>query len=155
MICVRNMILRINYYKNFKMVFNFLDYMNAELEGQVRNIYFPFDIINDTPIDVANEMVKELELTDWKPAEIASMIAREIMNLVPNWKENGHHEYDFREEAEEYGHPFYYLSSPTSTNESSAFVSGNYHGVNPQLNDAYKVADWLQGKSFLNLFRMQ
>lgn len=116
----------------------------ADKQGQVRNIYFPFDIINDTPIDVANEMVKELELTDWKPAAIASMIAREITNLVPNWKENGHHEYDFREEAEEYGHPFYYISSPTSTHASSAFGSENYHGINPRLNDGYKVADWLQ-----------
>ncbi|KAL0922543.1 hypothetical protein M5K25_006534 [Dendrobium thyrsiflorum] len=117
----------------------------ADKQGQVRNIYFPFDIISDTPIDVANEMVKELEITDWKPADIASMIAREIMNLVPDWKENSHHEYDFGEEDDEYGHhPFYYLSSPTSTHESSVFNAGNYHGTNPWLNDPRKVADWLQ-----------
>ncbi|XP_020575317.1 probable serine/threonine-protein kinase WNK4 isoform X2 [Phalaenopsis equestris] len=116
----------------------------GDKQGKVRNIHFPFDIINDTPIDVAIEMVKELEITDWKPADIASMISREIMNLVPEWKGNGHHEYKFGEEIEEYGHPFCYLSSPSSTQENSSFGSGNYHGMNTSLNDSFKVAEWLQ-----------
>ncbi|CAI9776519.1 unnamed protein product [Fraxinus pennsylvanica] len=43
--------------------------------------FFPFEIVSDIPIGVANEMVKELEITDWKPSEIA-----DITGLVPNWK---------------------------------------------------------------------
>lgn len=57
----------------------------ADKEGGARNVFFPFDIVNDTPIDVANEMVKELDITDWKPSEIANMIDGEISGLVPDW----------------------------------------------------------------------
>lgn len=53
--------------------------------GSLRNIYFPFDIVNDTGLDVAMEMVKELEISDWEPFEIADMIEGEISALVPNW----------------------------------------------------------------------
>lgn len=53
--------------------------------GSLRNIYFPFDIVNDTALDVAIEMVKELEISDWEPFEIADMIEGEISALVPNW----------------------------------------------------------------------
>lgn len=31
------------------------------------------------------EMVKELEISDWEPFEIADMIEGEISALVPNW----------------------------------------------------------------------
>lgn len=51
--------------------------------GSVRNVFFPFDIFHDTPIDVATEMVKELEIADWEPFEIANMIDREISALLP------------------------------------------------------------------------
>lgn len=54
--------------------------------GSARNVYFPFDIASDTPLDVATEMVKELEITDWEPFEIADMIDEEISALIPNWK---------------------------------------------------------------------
>ncbi|KAL2488523.1 putative serine/threonine-protein kinase WNK4 [Forsythia ovata] len=64
----------------------FLKVQIADRDGDVRNVYFPFDIVSDTPIDVANEMVKELEISDWKPSEIADMIDAEITGLVPNWK---------------------------------------------------------------------
>ncbi|XP_073040291.1 probable serine/threonine-protein kinase WNK4 [Primulina eburnea] len=57
----------------------------SDKEGGARNVFFPFDIVNDTPIDVANEMVKELDITDWKPSEIANMIDGEISGLVPDW----------------------------------------------------------------------
>ncbi|KZV43697.1 hypothetical protein F511_00248 [Dorcoceras hygrometricum] len=57
----------------------------ADKEGDARNVFFPFDIVHDTPIDVANEMVKELDITDWKPSEIANMIDGEISGLFPNW----------------------------------------------------------------------
>lgn len=96
----------------------------------MRNIYFPFDIITDTPIDVANEMVKELEITDGEPLEIAEMIAQEISNLVPGWKqgdppEDGHHVYSYGDDEEDgCDHPFYHLSSPTSS-------QGSFFGMGP------------------------
>ncbi|KVI03733.1 Protein kinase, catalytic domain-containing protein [Cynara cardunculus var. scolymus] len=46
----------------------------ADREGSVRNVYFPFDILHDTPDEVASEMVKELEITDWEPSDIADHI---------------------------------------------------------------------------------
>lgn len=63
----------------------FLRVQIADKEGSLRNIYFPFDIVNDTALDVAMEMVKELEISDWEPFEIADMIEGEISALVPNW----------------------------------------------------------------------
>lgn len=56
--------------------------------GHMRNIQFPFNIVSDTPLEVALEMVKELEITDWDPLEIATMIENEISLLVPNWRAN-------------------------------------------------------------------
>ncbi|KAK8936124.1 putative serine/threonine-protein kinase WNK5 [Platanthera zijinensis] len=117
----------------------------ADKNGQVRNIHFPFDIISDTPIEVAIEMVKELEISDREPAEIASMITREILYLVPEWKENranesGHHyEYDFGEDVKEYDHSVDYLSSPSSSHVS-AFDRRNSYGDH----DHYQVAEWLR-----------
>ncbi|KAK4376134.1 hypothetical protein RND71_006811 [Anisodus tanguticus] len=64
----------------------FLKVQISDKEGDVRNVYFPFDILTDTPTEVANEMVKELEITDWKPCEIANMIDGEISGLIPQWK---------------------------------------------------------------------
>ncbi|XP_022986794.1 probable serine/threonine-protein kinase WNK4 [Cucurbita maxima] len=63
----------------------FLRVQIADKDGSLRNIYFPFDIVNDTALDVAMEMVKELEISDWEPFEIADMIEGEISALVPNW----------------------------------------------------------------------
>lgn len=56
--------------------------------GQARNIYFPFEISSDTALEVAREMVKELEITDWNPIEIADMIDEQISALVPSWTKN-------------------------------------------------------------------
>lgn len=42
--------------------------------------------MHDTATDVAMEMVKELEISDWEPLEIAEMIEKEISSLIPNWK---------------------------------------------------------------------
>ncbi|CAN1262856.1 Probable serine/threonine-protein kinase WNK4 [Linum perenne] len=55
-------------------------------DGSLRNVFFPFDILNDTPLNVAMEMVKELEIDDWEPSEIAVMINQEISALLPNRK---------------------------------------------------------------------
>lgn len=94
--------------------------------GHSRNIYFPFDIMSDTPIDVAHEMVKELEITDWEPSEIAKMIDQEISQLVPDWRP------DCNSEPDEYPcgdgegdggdgditHPFY-CASPYASSHGS------------------------------------
>ncbi|KAH6821683.1 with no lysine kinase 1 [Perilla frutescens var. hirtella] len=64
----------------------FLRLRIADKEGRVRNIYFPFDIENDTALSVATEMVAELDITDQDVTRIAEMIDGEIGSLVPEWK---------------------------------------------------------------------
>lgn len=67
-------------------------------------------------------MVKELEITDRDPTQIAEVIAQEVSALVPDWRdpapteEPQHHSYVYGDEDEH--HPFYELSSPTSTQGS-------------------------------------
>ncbi|ONK77148.1 uncharacterized protein A4U43_C02F3590 [Asparagus officinalis] len=108
----------------------FLKVQIADKDGHLRNIYFPFDILTDTPVDVANEMVKELEITDRDPAEIAEVIAQEISILVPEWNggiqadqhQQDHHVYNYEDDAEDgSGHPFCYLSSPSSSYQGSVY----------------------------------
>ncbi|XP_020101333.1 probable serine/threonine-protein kinase WNK5 [Ananas comosus] len=115
----------------------------ADEQGEVRNIYFPFDIMSDTPIDVANEMVRELEITDRKPTEIAEMIAQEISILVPGW--NGGvppEDYNYGDEDEdENNHPFYYMSSPSSS-QGSLLGIGPYQGFLCQQGKSRKE-NWL------------
>ncbi|XP_042375615.1 probable serine/threonine-protein kinase WNK5 isoform X1 [Zingiber officinale] len=112
----------------------FLKVQIADKEGHVRNIYFPFDVVSDTPMNVANEMVKELEITDREPLEIADMIAQEISILVPDWKESAsggndlHHAYNYVDDAEDgCNHPFYNIASPTSS-QGSVFGTGQREG---------------------------
>ncbi|KAM7263918.1 hypothetical protein ACFE04_001601 [Oxalis oulophora] len=64
----------------------FLNVHLSDKDGHTRDIHFPFDIVNDTALNVAMEMVKELEITDWEPLEISGMIEDEISSLVPDWK---------------------------------------------------------------------
>ncbi|RWW77172.1 hypothetical protein BHE74_00014685 [Ensete ventricosum] len=110
----------------------FLRVQVADEEGRVRNIRFPFDIVCDTPIDVANEMVKELEITDREPSEIAEMIAQEITALVPDWRARSasnhvYHVYNYEDDAEDgCNHPFYNLSSSASS-QGSVFGTGYLH----------------------------
>ncbi|CAN1749663.1 Probable serine/threonine-protein kinase WNK4 [Linum perenne] len=59
---------------------------DLSVTSSLRNVFFPFDILNDTPLNVAMEMVKELEIDDWEPSEIAVMINQEISALLPNRK---------------------------------------------------------------------
>ncbi|KAL2508858.1 Serine/threonine-protein kinase WNK1 [Forsythia ovata] len=66
----------------------FLRLRIADQEGRVRNIYFPFDIESDTALDVATEMVAELDITDQDVTKIAEMIDSEIASLVPEWKKD-------------------------------------------------------------------
>uniref|UniRef100_M8BZ18 non-specific serine/threonine protein kinase n=1 Tax=Aegilops tauschii TaxID=37682 RepID=M8BZ18_AEGTA len=60
----------------------FLKVQIVDEAGHSRNIYFPFDIAGDTATEVAREMVKELDITDRDPSEIAAMIEQEITRLV-------------------------------------------------------------------------
>ncbi|XP_062197195.1 probable serine/threonine-protein kinase WNK8 isoform X2 [Phragmites australis] len=109
----------------------FLKVQIADDTGHVRNIYFPFDMVSDTAIDVAAEMVKELDIADRDPSEIAAMIEEEIDRLLAGREQ---HEYTY--ENEEHPPPFYYLSSsPTSSQGSlcelgpSTSGSGSFSGL--------------------------
>lgn len=87
-----------------------------------KKVSFPFDITSDTSTDVATEMVKELEITDWEPLEIAKMIDGAISSLVPGWK--------YEEDDETY--------HASSSHSSSSHASlSNYIARGRQ--------DWLQG----------
>ncbi|KAK6122171.1 hypothetical protein DH2020_044088 [Rehmannia glutinosa] len=95
----------------------FLKVQIADKEGAVRNVFFPFDIVTDTPLDVANEMVKELEITDWRPLEIANMIDAEISGLVPHWKAD-HTPHILNYQEDDYDN--HNLFSPSSSSQLSA-----------------------------------
>ncbi|KAG8377116.1 hypothetical protein BUALT_Bualt09G0135000 [Buddleja alternifolia] len=107
----------------------FLKVHISDKDGRSRNIYFPFDITSDTPLDVATEMVKELEITDWMPFEIADMIDEEISALVPSWKDSTtsqihqQHSFNYAEDEDDNDdnsphHPFYSASSLSSSQAS-------------------------------------
>ncbi|RLM59029.1 hypothetical protein C2845_PM18G13830 [Panicum miliaceum] len=101
-----------------------------EAGNNVRNIYFPFDMVNDTATEVAEEMVKELEIRDRDPSEIAAMIEQEIERLLPGRKQQ--HEYtmyaahDDDDENVERSPPFYYLSSSPTSSQGSVCGVGPY-----------------------------
>lgn len=136
----------------------FLKVQIADKDGQVRNIYFPFDIYSDTAIDVANEMVRELEITDRDPSEIAEVIAQEISTLVPQWKDGGeaaedrcHHEYSYKDDADEgAGHPFQYMSSPNSSCQGSVFGTNQCQWSCNRNGEHCQDADWLGDELFHN-----
>ncbi|CAK9319805.1 unnamed protein product [Citrullus colocynthis] len=106
--------------------------------GKSKNVYFAFDTKNDTAIDVATEMVKEVEIiSDWDPLEIALMIKKEISTLIPDWEEwklpKNHHQDSFTYEQDhndndnddddnenhEIPHPFYYCCSSLASSSNS------------------------------------
>ncbi|CAL5098617.1 unnamed protein product [Urochloa decumbens] len=98
--------------------------------NNVRNIYFPFDLVSDTAMEVAQEMVKELSITDRDPSEIAAMIHQEIQRLLPEREQQ--HEYNVYaannddDENEERPPPFYYLSSSPTSSQGSPYGVGPY-----------------------------
>lgn len=126
----------------------FLKVQTADKDGSARNIYFPFDIVTDTPIDVAMEMVKELEITDWEPFEIADMIDGEISALVPQWKkwdmpQQHHYAFDYQEEDEGHNHPFLSFSSCSSSQASFPCLSTSH-----RLDTMAQGGDWLKDDLF-------
>ncbi|XP_052206224.1 probable serine/threonine-protein kinase WNK4 isoform X2 [Diospyros lotus] len=106
----------------------FLKVQIADEEGSVRNVFFPFDVSNDTPLDVAREMVKELEITDWQSSEIADMIDGEISALMPDWKQ------------QDRPHPF----SSSSSSQVSFLGLINSHKTDERSHGC----DWLQEDLF-------
>ncbi|XP_022978130.1 probable serine/threonine-protein kinase WNK5 [Cucurbita maxima] len=111
--------------------------------GKAKNVHFAFDTINDTTIDVATEMVKELEIGDWDPSEIAMMIKNEIYTLIPNWEEYHQDSFNYDEQEEDGGkdddesyvtrHPFYSCSSHASSSNSLegfySFYENSHHHI--------------------------
>ncbi|RDY00021.1 putative serine/threonine-protein kinase WNK4, partial [Mucuna pruriens] len=121
----------------------FLKVQISDKDGSCRNVYFPFDIYTDTPIDVAMEMVKELEITDLKPSDIANMIEEEISVLLPNRGSNCSdtcHTFSYHDDDDDEGprHHFHSVSSCSSPQES---IPGSASKADGLLNGYY----WLQG----------
>ncbi|KAK1428607.1 hypothetical protein QVD17_17446 [Tagetes erecta] len=108
----------------------------ADREGSVRNVYFPFDILNDTPDEVAYEMVKELEITDWDPTDIADMIEGEISGLIPTWN-------NLNQDEDDHSISFHSFSSSSSSQLS-------FSGINAprQIDGTSSGGDWLQDQVF-------
>ncbi|WOL06357.1 hypothetical protein Cni_G15089 [Canna indica] len=120
----------------------FLKVQIADQQQGMSNIYFPFDIISDTPNDVAMEMVKELDIRDLEASEIAEMITHEISRLVPGWKvvddddRRRRHpvsSYNYvDDEQDRNNHPFYCgLSSPTSSSSHGSSISFSQPPLQP------------------------
>ncbi|XP_019432312.1 PREDICTED: probable serine/threonine-protein kinase WNK4 isoform X2 [Lupinus angustifolius] len=120
----------------------FLKVQIPDKDGSVRNVFFPFEIFTDTPIDVAMEMVKELEISDWEPFEIANMIEGEISALLPQRRESNCsdacHTFSYQVDDDEGPHHhFRSFSSCSSSQESiTGLVSGNYWPHDDLLDDA-------------------
>lgn len=126
----------------------FLKVQMSDKDGHVRNVHFPFDIVNDTAMDVAMEMVNELDITDWEPGVIAEMIEEEISALVPGWKDSDsreqlrQHSFDFDDDDDE-NHPPYLSYSPSNDSRrgrSDSIDALFCHDRALDLNH-----DWLQG----------
>ncbi|KAH1266370.1 putative serine/threonine-protein kinase WNK4 [Glycine max] len=136
----------------------FLKVQISNKDGQKRNIFFPFDTIYDTAIDVAMEMVKELEISDLEPLEIAKMIEEEISALVPKWRDWGSAEYQKQHSfsyEEEYDmsnhHPFFSTSSRSSSHASLPVFGSSYKNNSHYRGNHYPFAqDWPQDELFMN-----
>ncbi|KXG27607.1 probable serine/threonine-protein kinase WNK8 isoform X2 [Sorghum bicolor] len=119
-----------------------------EATGHARNIYFPFDMASDTAAEVAQEMVKELDITDRDASEIAAMIQQEIGRLLPGraQQQQQQHEYTYAgrddddENDEERPPPFccYLSSSPASSH-------GSHCGVGPYGFPGQRGGGWSKG----------
>ncbi|CAO2143054.1 unnamed protein product [Urochloa humidicola] len=98
--------------------------------NNVRNIYFPFDLVSDTATEVAQEMVKELSITDRDPSEIAAMIHQEIQRLLPEREQQHEYTYEAHDDDddgnEERPPLFCYLSSSPTSSQGSLCGVGPY-----------------------------
>ncbi|KAL2509800.1 putative serine/threonine-protein kinase WNK4 [Forsythia ovata] len=147
----------------------FLKVQISDKDGNARNIYFPFDTSSETAFDVATEMVKELEITDWKPFEIADMIDEEISALVPTWKDwnsinqnHQQHSFNYHEDDDDSPHhPFYSVSSlsssPASLSDLLSPRGDEFHHRNNSGHDwdqeDFKVPDDASSQSSSNSYQ--
>ncbi|KAD3338121.1 hypothetical protein E3N88_33642 [Mikania micrantha] len=122
----------------------FLKVLISDKTGKARNIYFPFDVASDTAQDVAAEMVKELEINDWEPLDIAEMIDKEIASLIPSWNKGDmdlpqnldYHSFCYDEEDDDDNntpHPFYSSSSHSSPRDSPRSLRPHLEALEGQL----------------------
>lgn len=120
----------------------FLKVFISDKNGKAKNIYFPFDIESDTAHDVSAEMVKELDIHDWDPFDIAEMIDKEIVNLIPTWKKGpmqslqslNVHSFCFDQDDDDNNtpHPFHSASSHSSPQVSPRCVFNTSDVVHEQ-----------------------
>jgi len=100
-------------------------------------------------MEVAMEMVNELDLIDWEPGEIAEVIEEEISALIPGWKDSGspevlrQHSFDYDEDDDE-NHPPHVSCSPS--NESLRGISDSSVALFCHERALDLNHDWLQGK---------
>nr|XP_043609140.1 probable serine/threonine-protein kinase WNK4 isoform X2 [Erigeron canadensis] len=115
----------------------------ADTEGSVRNVYFPFDTLNDTADEVASEMVKELDIIDWEPSDISDMINGEISALIPAWNGDPHKLHLNHDEEDNHNPSPHSLSSSASSQLS-------FSGMNAsrQVEGMVSGCDWLQDHYF-------
>ncbi|XP_057453301.1 probable serine/threonine-protein kinase WNK5 isoform X2 [Lotus japonicus] len=135
----------------------FLKVQISNKTGNTRNIYFPFDMINDTAIEVAMEMVKELEISDLEPVEIAEMIEEEISTLVPTWRDFGtskyqrQHSFNYEEDdGISNHHRFFSLSSRSSSHGSLPMFDSSYKNIHLYQNHNTFAQDWNQDDLSMN-----
>lgn len=93
-------------------------------------------------------MVKELEINDWEPFEIADMIEGEISALVPDWKAEAYHTYNYQDDEEGPHHPFYSFSSCSSSPPSGSGLLTSH-----KFDKTTNGWDWLQGTGSLILYK--
>ena len=88
-------------------------------------------------------MVKELEINDWEPFDIAMMIDKEIGNLIPKWKKTSmeslenhhhhrHHSFCYDEDEDDDGHnlnPFHSQSSSQASLQSLIAVQDQFDSI--------------------------
>ncbi|GAB4856254.1 Probable serine/threonine-protein kinase wnk5 [Ancistrocladus abbreviatus] len=109
----------------------FLTVQIADRDGHIRNVHFPFDILNDTTIEVAREMVKELDITDWEPPEIALMIEAEISALVPELKgwDSPQHSFTYDEDDNDNHPPCDFHESASNDSLGGLTSSAEMHSL--------------------------
>ncbi|KHN29517.1 Putative serine/threonine-protein kinase WNK5 [Glycine soja] len=134
----------------------FLKVRISDITGHTRHVFFPFDTLKDTAIQVAMEMVQELEISHLEPLEIAVRIDHEVSALVPTWRDRVkcHHQrqYSFNYEEDEdvnNHHPFFLSSSPSSPRGSGHMSASNSFKTRVRGNHYPFTQEWPQDDPFM------
>ncbi|XP_047175339.1 probable serine/threonine-protein kinase WNK5 [Vigna umbellata] len=135
----------------------FLKVRISDITGHTRHVFFPFDTLKDTAIQVAMEMVQELEISHLEPLEIAAMIDHEVSALVPSWRDRVkcHHQrqHSFNYEEDEdinNHHPFFLSSSPSSPRGSGHMSASNSFKTHVRGNHYPFAQEGYQDDMFMN-----